>query len=625
MKSPLFLLCFAAAILTGAECDTGVCPLPDASGDAPQLICVPVGKAAIKMITPAPRLDTLNGKTIAIVGGSFRASITHPELKRLILRDYPQAKVLVLSEIGSAGVFPRPGVVRRQKDEFVRKLHDLDVDAVISGNGGCGLCTPKEMGSCLAAEYEKIPAVMIAAPGFVKQAKLVAQFAGVPAARVAEYPGAFAAHPREELLANTEKVLYPQIIAALTTPLSAQELAASRQELPPTLAIDGNDAEVNRVFAENQWTDGLPIIPPTQERVAQFLRYTDLDPDKIIAVLPPAQRQITPRLVAVNGVMAGCQPEMMPILIAFSRALADGNFRRPLSSTHAWTPFCWINGPLARQLDIDGGAGEISAQNNLRIGRFINLAMLNLGGYRIKENRMGTFGYLMPWCLAEDEEAILQMKWQPYHVQKGFALDDNVLTAASALAWGNNLAPAASDPQKVVELLAFDATQKQQFALGSGMPQVYRTLLLTAPVAKNLAECFRTPAELEAALVATARQPVAERVFANYWANPGSGFDPKKYPIIYHTRRISRQENAQLTPTPAWLQWTKLTEVETIPVMKAGRTAILVTGDPSRNKAMWLPGGAPVSIRIELPANWDQLMREAGRQSLDSCRLSPSR
>ena len=111
----------------------------------------PVPETIVSPLPQAPRLDTLEGKTIALVGGSFMASVTHPELKRLILAEYPTAKVYLLNEIGSAGPYPRPGVVRREKDEFQKRLKEYGVDAVISGNGGCGLCTPKETGSCIAA------------------------------------------------------------------------------------------------------------------------------------------------------------------------------------------------------------------------------------------------------------------------------------------------------------------------------------------------------------------------------------------------------------------------------------------------------------------------------------------
>ena len=181
----------------------------------------------------------LDGKTIALVGGSFMANVTHPELKRLILAEYPKAKIYLLSEIGSAGPYPRPGVVRREKDEFQRKLKEFKVDAVISGNGGCGLCTPKETGSCIAAEVLGIPSVMIAAPGFVKQAKSAAASAGLSELCVAEYPGAFASHTREELLENTRKVLWPQVKAGLMggSQAGGSQLAATesgRNKLRPS-------------------------------------------------------------------------------------------------------------------------------------------------------------------------------------------------------------------------------------------------------------------------------------------------------------------------------------------------------------------------------------------------------
>ncbi len=402
------------------DCQDGVCALPlsGSPSEGTYAVLSPVAPGSVKMIEQGPRLDTLNGKTIAIVGGSFMAYVTHPELKRLILKKYPKAKVLVLSEIGSAGPWPGPGVIRHEKDEFQQRLKDMKVDAVISGNGGCGLCTPKEMGSCIAAEYLGIPSVMIAAPGFVTQARKTALTAGVPVPRVAEYPGAFSAHSREELVENTQKVLWPQIVDALTKPFTEKEKKASEEDnnvADDAVVFTGTLAEVNHVFAENGWTDGLPIIPPTKKSVDEFLKYTDLDPDEVIGSLP------------------------MPILIAFTKAMANGDFRRTLSSTHAWTPYCWVNGPVARQLGIDCSQGEISTQKNAAIGRFINLAMLNLGGYYVKENRMGTFGYLMPWCLAEDEKAALALGWKPYHMQQGLNLNDSALTAASSLCWGKNL------------------------------------------------------------------------------------------------------------------------------------------------------------------------------------------
>lgn len=626
MKTALLVLTLSLSVVTlfaAEDCPDGVCSLPSAAAkDGRYAVYSPVGKSHIKEIEQGKRLDTLDGKTIAIVGGSFMAYVTHPELKRLIQEHYKKTTVYVLSEIGSAGPWPGPGVVREQKDAFVTKLKEMKVDAVISGNGGCGLCTPKEMGSCIAAEYSGLPSVMIAAPGFTEQAKSAARAAGVPIPRVAEYPGAFSAHTPDELKKNTREVLWPQIVKALTTPLSDKERVKEEATKKKGVIFTGTLEAVNAYFAEQGWTDGLPIVPPTKDAVTEMLTFTDIPADEVVATVAPAQREVTARQVAVNGVMAGCPPEYMPLLVAMTKAMTNGDFRRTLASTHAWTPFCWVNGPVARQLGLDHGQGEISDQRNAKLGRFINLAMLNFGGYYIKENRMGTFGYLMPWCLAEDETAAVKLGWRPYHMQQGYQLNDNTLTAGSALCWGNNLAPATSDAEKIMEMMAWDATEKQQFAVGSGTPFVYRTMLITEYVARDLAQKYKSKEDLEKALVQTARMPLEQRATANYWGNPGSAFNPQTYPLAQHVRKIAQTEGAAETATPLWLQWTGKASLQTVPVMQEGKTAMLITGDDNRNKTMCLPGGGFATVKIELPKNWDKLMAKKGYAPLASFNLT---
>ena len=573
----------------------------------------PVGRGTVQMIEMAPRLTSLEGKTIALVGGSFMARITHPELKRLIKKNYPTARVLMFEEVGSAGVYPAPGVTRRSKEEFQEKLRLMRVDAVISGNCGCGLCTPKEVGSCIAAEYIGIPAVAVAGPTFTEQVFYTSTNNGVPAPRVAEYPGAFSSHTTDELIKNTREVLWPQIVKALTTPITAEELARSAKGNQGGLRDDifyGTYQEVNDHFCEMNWSDGLPIVPPTFERVSEFLQFTDMKWDETVAVLPVAHRNTTVWHVAVNGVMAGCKPEYMPILIAMTRAIGAPSFRRTLASTHAWVPYSWLNGPMARQLGIDCGQGEINEQANASIGRFMNLALMNLAGYYVKQNRMGTFGYPMPWCLVEDEEACREVGWKPYHVRLGYAKNDNTITTCSTLLWGNNMAPSTTNPQKLMELLAWDITERCQFALGSGKQFTYRTILLTKPIAKNLATRYRTPYALEQDLIRTARRSLKERVFANYYANPGSNPE-ERHPIRNWRGHLTRTEGATTTPTPVWYD-TPETEMLTIPAMKENMTAFIITGDSSRNKVQTMPGGGFETVAIELPRNWDKLMQERG-------------
>ncbi len=617
----------AASQSTGSGCSLADLMEAQEAQKSSYSVYSPIGESAIKPINQAPRLNTLDGKTVAIVGGSFMANITHLEIKRLILENYPSAKVILLNEIGSAGVYPAPGVKRKQKDEFEQKLKDMKVDAVISGNGGCGLCTPKEEGSCITAEYIGIPSVMIAAPGFVEQAKETALTAGVPVQRVAVYPGAFSAHSKNELIKNTREVLWKQIIDGLTKPITSEEIKSAQEHYKndSSVIFTGTLEEIQEYFETNGFTDGLPIIPPTEEKINEFLKYTPYSKDSIIGTIPPSYRKVTAQNVAVTGVMAGCPPEYMPILIAFTKAMMNGDFRKTLSSTHAWTPYMWINGPVARQLNIDSSQGEISAVNNKKLGRFIDLAMINLGGYNIKKNRMGTFGYLSSFVLAEDEEALSRIGWQPYHVQKGYDINDSTITAASCLNWGNNLTPATSDSDKIMELMAWDVVEKEQFALGAGTPFVYRTIFITEYVARDLAKKYGNKNELENSLINMARRPLDERVYANFWANPGSSFEGKNYTVNQHRAKIAQEEGAAVTQLPAWLAWLAWSNkyrIETVPVMKKGKTAIIVTGDANRNKVMTVPGGGMTTVKIELPHNWDSLISQLGYKPLNNYKIN---
>lgn len=639
-RTSSLLLAAACFIGAAAQSDRFVCDGtcgPDDTAEGPAMFSVvsPLGSCSVAPITLAPRLDTLEGKTIAVVGVSFMTQITHPEIKRLILENYPTAKVILLDEIGYAGSYPAPGIRRKSVEEFQQKLQEMHVDAVISGNGGCGLCTPKETGSCIAAEVLGIPSVIIAGPGFADEARYTARNNGLRVLRVAEYPGAFASDSEQELIENTREILWPQIEEALTTPFTVAELLGSNPTKPTVGSgsgtmngisddvFQGSIDEVYEYFNEMKWADGMPFMPPTYERVLEYMTYTDHPWDEVLATIPPANRSTTTWHVAVNACMAGCKPEYMPLLVAMVKGMGNAEFRKTLSSTHAWIPYTWVNGPVSRQLGICSEQGVISERANVAIGRFLNLALMNLAGYYVGgEARMGTFGYPVSWCLAEDEAACVRVGWQPWHVQKGFGMNENTVTCASTLLWGNNMAPSTHDSQKVMELLAWDIAERGQFALGSGKQFTDRVVLMTEPVAELLSRNFPTIDALEDALITTARRPVKERAFANFYANPGGSKD-LDYNFQKYQGHITSYENAAETTTPPWCAATEKTMM-TVATMEKGSTAFLITGDAARNKMQTMPGGGNVTIKVELPANWDALMSALGYQPLRSFWLENS-
>lgn len=635
----LFLICFPVVgqnqhselfepFVHSEDCIDGACLVPKVDDDGKQVYAVvsPVGYHAVEMIEQTKRLDSLNGKTFALVGGSFMANITHTELKKCILEEFPDSKVYMFDEIGQAGPFSVFGTTDKTK-AFQNKLKELKIDALIAGNCGCGLCTTKETGAAIAAEYIGIPTVTIGGPTFIAQIHSTGVNRGVPVLRTAEYPGAFASESIENLRTKSREVLWPQIKKALTTEISKKEIAeyAPDGKRPSDEIIYyGNFEEIQEYFKINKWTDGLPIIPPEPEKIQEYLKFTPYNASDIIGTLAVAYRECSIYTVAANAVMAGVPAEFMPICIAFVQGMNNGEWRKPLSSTHGWTPYAWLNGPLARQLGIDNQQGMISEANNKALGRFIDLCMLNLGGYYVKENRMGTFGYLTPFTFAEDDKTCVDLGWKPYHVTKGYDINSNTITNASCLAWGNNVTPATNDPERIKDIIAFDITEKQQNGIGNTNPQVYRTLFITEYVAKDLAEKYKTKSILEDALIESARRPLALRTYALYWANTGSQqFNRRSYREEYIRIKKDPEEKVEMTPTPEWFKpLIKDESIETIACMNKGETAILITGDASRNKIQTIPGGGYVTTEIKLPENWNELVVHLGYEPIENFYLN---
>ena len=578
-------------------------------------IMSPVGKNAVEMITQAPRLDTLKGKTIALVGRSFSAPITQAVIKDLIERDYPTANVITVDQVGYGGSYSvfNPST---QNKEFQEKLKKYKVDAVISGNCGCGLCTVKEAGSSICAEYIGIPTVTVGAPAFISEIHLTGTNRGVPVLRTVEYPHAFSSETIQELQKNARDILYPNIIKALTTEITPEEINSYSNESEISyneVIVSGTYEMIQEYYKMVGWNDGLPTGLPTAEKVEEYLKYTPYNGYSSLGIIPVAYREARVYTVAVNAIMADCRPEYMPLCIAFVQAMTNGEWRKPLSSTHGWSPYAWINGPIARQLGISCGKGMINSENNKKFARFIDFAMLNIGGYYIKENRMGTFGYLTPWSFSEDEKACLEVGWNPYHVDKGFHLNDNTVTAASAIFWGSELTPQSNDSEQLKNIIAFDITEKQQNSLGNTNPQVFRTMLLTENIAKKLKNKYKSKSEYEDALINTARRPIWLRVYAHYWANTGGSLYSRMTLEEHYAQIIDTEaEDAKMTDVPIWYQkmLSGTEQIMTGATMTKGNTSIIITGYSTMNTVQILPGGGFKTIKLELPDNWDQLMDE---------------
>ena len=502
---------------------------------------------------------------------------------------------------------------------------------MISGNCGCGICTVKETGNGLAAEVIGIPAVVVGAESFIAQIESTGYNRGVPVVRTAAYPGAFASDDTATQQYKARFILYNQIVTGLTTQIQQSEIdriaGAASSARYNDIIFTGSFQRVQEFYRVNEMADGLPVVPPTNDKVEYYLTFSGYDAEDYVCErngevlpVPPANRAVMAYQVAVNAIMAGCPPEHMPLCIAITRCLANGDFYKPLASTHAWTPYVLVNGPIARQLGLSSGNGMVNARANKRLGRFVSLAFLNIAGYKIKENRMGTFGYMMPFVFAEDEAACLELGWSPYHVAKGFALGESVVTCGSTMTWGNPVAIGTTDPERAMQLLAWDVTEKQQNALGNTNPRVPRMMMLTKPAATVLAASYGTKAVFESALIDAASRPLWMRTYAHYWANTGSKIHLNRTFDEYYAALKDGEETENVEADivtaeapPPWLSSiVPFTSIDCVRTMDQGHTGIVITGGDAATTAQIIPGGDCASYKVTIPAGWDGMVQDLG-------------
>ena len=226
-----------------------------------------------------------------------------------------------------------------------------------------------------------------------------------------------------------------QAIGTLTAALTTAERATGTIKPPPhpEIAATGSLAEIQRVFYEKGFTDGLPIIPPTREAVAAMLKGTSHSPDEVVArAFVPEGLGVTVRQVAINAVMSGCLPEQMPVLLGTIEAYQKFNLNSMLRSTNSFAFMQVVNGPISKALKMNSGVNAVGPGNqaNAAMGRALRLFITNLGGGAPGVNIMAVIGANANYSFmfAENEE---QSPWEPLSVTQGFRKGENTLTLFS--------------------------------------------------------------------------------------------------------------------------------------------------------------------------------------------------
>lgn len=219
------------------------------------------------------------------------------------------------------------------------------------------------------------------------------------------------------------------------------------------------------------WSDGLPVVPPTEARVLRMLEGTTRDPNEVVAVVPPDLVECTVEKIAINAVMAGCEPEYLPVVIAAVEAVCtdDFNMHGVLATTMSVGPVFVVNGPIRRELGMNTGINVLGHGNraNSTIGRAVQLLVRNLGGGapggvdRSTQGNPGKIGL----CFAEDEEGSF---WTSYAEERGFDRSTSTITAYCGEGPRIVIDQLSREPESLTRLIAkaLLATNSPRMAVG---------------------------------------------------------------------------------------------------------------------------------------------------------------
>ncbi len=274
--------------------------------------------------------------------------------------------------------------------------------------------------------------MLLANYGFVTDARSAASGKGMPGIRALAENVPCECTVEKDIEAGI-MIVIDDIVAALTRSLTAEEKSPTPMdtEKPARIIFKGSLEEVNRFFYRRGWTDGLPIIPPTEEAVAEMLTGTDLSAEHVVTKIIPRMGKATVEKIAINAVMAGALPTYMPVLIAAAQAVMDPKTRFDTFevSTGSWAPFYIINGLIRNDIRVNCSSGALSPGDiaNATIGRAMGLIVKNIGGARKAVEDMGVLGNPGKYSLVvgEYEE---ESPWEPLHVERGYKKEDNTVT-----------------------------------------------------------------------------------------------------------------------------------------------------------------------------------------------------
>ncbi|GAB2186229.1 hypothetical protein LAB1_35380 [Roseibium sp. LAB1] len=470
----------------------------------------PGGETAVPTFSPAKRPKNLDGLTVAFVWDYvFRGDEIFPILQEALTEAFPAMKFVSYDRFGNTFGGDEHGVLKRLPDNLAAN----GIDVAISGVGCCGACTPAVIRASAAIERAGIPTASLVCQGFVAQAHAISPGQGCAALPVATLLGHVDSLSKDGLRATVLEHTLPLVIRCLTEAPVAQGVDTA-SFAPQAIVATGTFEEINSQYEEKGWSDGLPIVPPTLSKVRAFLDHTSCEPDRQIGVLQPSGSAATVWNVAVNGVLAGCRPQDMPILVAIAEVLADPGYGVEHSGdTTGGDALIILNGPILEQMgfNFENGAMRDGCQANSSVGRFLRLFLRNVGGLRPGAGDKCTFGHPARIALVEHEAELAKLGWQSFAEQRGYEAGTNLVTIGRFT--GDTVVGSVygRDPDQIAQYLA-DGLIRQSgweliFTVGLA-PGTHRPLVAISPmIAKTLARAGVDRKGLQGLLFKYARIP----------------------------------------------------------------------------------------------------------------------
>jgi hypothetical protein len=291
-----------------------------------------------------------------------------------------------------------------------------------------------------------IPGVLAVARGFEDDANSAADVNGMPVLRMVVVPGyVWGRQPREAKKPLAEAA-FDELVQALLKPLSIEEVKPDQLEgKSESIEVVSESYEAayedfNNLFLGNRWGDGLPLIPPTEERVKWMLSGTTRSPHEVIGKVAPGKGVATVEKIAINSVMAGAKPEYLPVIIAAMEGLTDEDFDvlHMQASTGNFTLAIILTGPLGKEINMNSGIGYLGHgwRANSTIGRAVRLCLLNFGHVWPGISDMANVGRPSPHTFYTFAENSDLSPWEPYHTSKGFAADKSCVTVSTVGGYG---------------------------------------------------------------------------------------------------------------------------------------------------------------------------------------------